>query len=251
MSTWREIWKKSLEANSLMFFNEEAGLKQFDNLFEDYKDKKTGKKDGMIFYARAEAYELQEKNELAMKDFKEAEKLFPVDHWKEVASKSCQRIKLNKSAEEAYKQDDFIEYLWFVFQKVYEFVYLDDFVRYVCLSAISRASSEWPLSLIDFRTVLELQVNSLLAKNNRDSTDLNYAIDNLISHNIVNDDSIIKKMHIIRKNGNEATHDVKNIRDIHKMSIKEAKEELKKIKCFYSVLEFFNTYNKEHNLKSI
>ena len=205
----------------------------------------------MIFYARAEAYELQGKKELASKDFEEAGKLFPVDHWKEVASKSYQRIKLNKSAEEAYKQDDFIEYLWFVFQKVYEFVYLDDFVRYVCLSAVSRASSEWPLSLIDFRTVLELQVNALLSKNNRDTTDLNYAIDNLKSHNIVNDDSIIKKMHIIRKNGNEATHDVKNIRDIHKMSIKEAKEELKKIKCFYSVLEFFNAYNKEHNLKSI
>lgn len=242
MSIWREIWKESVAANSLMFFNKDAGLKQFDKLLEKYK------KDGMIFYARAEAYELIGEKECAKKDFEEAAKLFPVKHWQEVAEKSSQRITLNIDAEHTYKQNDFFDYLNYVFQKIYEFVYLDDFVRYVCLSAVSRASSEWPLSLIDFRTVLELQVNALLIRNNRNTTDLSYAIDNLKAYEIVDDESIIKKMHKVREKGNEATHNIEALRELPP---KKLKPELEKIKWFYSVLEFFNTYNKEHNIKSI
>lgn len=250
MSIWREIWKESVAANSLMFFNKDAGLKQFDKLLEKYK-KDDGKKDGMIFYARAEAYELIGEKDSALNDFNSAKQLFPVEHWKEVAEKSCQRIISKRSAELSYNQNDFFDYLNYVFQKIYEFVYLDDFVRYVCLSAVSRASSEWPLSLIDFRTVLELQVNALLVRNKRDIPDLYYAIDNLSAYKIVDDESIIRKMHKVRENGNEATHDIKNIKVINDLSSKDLKDELKKVKCFYSVLEFFNSYNKKHNIKSI
>ncbi len=246
MSIWREIWKESVAANSLMFFNKDAGLIQFNKLLEKYK--KDGKYDGMIFYARAEAYELIGEKDSALNDFNSAKQLFPVEHWKEVAEKSCQRIISKRSAELSYNQNDFFDYLNYVFQKIYEFVYLDDFVRYVCLSAISRASSEWPLSLIDFRTVLELQVNSLLIRNNRNTTDLNYAIDNLKTYKIVDDESIIKKMHKVREKGNEATHNIDALRELPP---KKLKPELEKIKWFYSVLEFFNTYNKEHNIKSI
>lgn len=249
MSIWREIWKESVAANSLMFFNKDAGLIQFNKLLEKYK--KDGKYDGMIFYARAEAYELIGEKENAKKDFQEAKKLFPVEHWQKVAEKSYQRIHSNVDTEQAYNQNDFFDYLNYVFQKIYEFVYLDDFVRYVCLSAVSRASSEWPLSLIDFRTVLELQVNALLIRNKRNIPDLCYAIDNLKAYKIVEDESIISKMHRVRENGNEATHDIKNIKVINDLSSKDLKDELKKVKCFYSVLEFFNTYNKEYNIKSI
>ena len=224
MSIWREIWKESVAANSLMFFNKDAGLIQFNKLLEKYK--KDGKYDGMIFYARAEAYELIGEKDSALNDFNSAKQLFPVEHWKEVAEKSCQRIISKRSAELSYNQNDFFDYLNYVFQKI----------------------SEWPLSLIDFRTVLELQVNSLLIRNNRNTTDLNYAIDNLKTYKIVDDESIIKKMHKVREKGNEATHNIDALRELPP---KKLKPELEKIKWFYSVLEFFNTYNKEHNIKSI
>lgn len=238
MSEWRDIWKKSLIANSQMFFNEEEGLKKFDELIAKYGE------DGMIYYAKAEAFELKGNKEKALENYEKAKKLFSVDHWKAVAEKSYSRVQNNKSAEETYNQNNFFDYLWFVFQKIYEFVYLGDFVRYVCLSAVSRASSEWPLSLIDFRTVLELIVNNLLEsyQNDYEKNDLYQSIEDLKQKDIISNSEIIKTMHWIRRNGNKATHDIKNFPQLSDLSPGELKREIPKIKSFYKFLEYMNSY---------
>ncbi len=245
MSEWRDIWKKSLIANSQMFFNEEEGLKKFDELIAKYGE------DGMIYYAKAEAFELKGNKEKVLENYKKASVLFPVDHWKYVAEKSYNRVQNNKSAEQSYNQNNFFDYLWFVFQKIYEFVYLGDFVRYVCLSAVSRASSEWPLSLIDFRTVLELIVNNLLKsyQDDYEKNDLYQSIEDLKQKNIISNSEIIKTMHWIRRNGNRATHDIKNFPQLNDLSPEELRREIIKIKNFYKFLEYMNSYYKNKSKK--
>ncbi len=242
MSIWRKIWKESLKANSLMFRNLLDGEQRFEKLLAYYKN------DGMLYYARGEAYELQGMNDKAIVDYRRAKERFPVEHWKNTAGETVRRVSQNLTAENFFNKNDFHSFLWFVFQKIYEFVYIDDFVRYVCLSALSRATSEWPLSLIDFRTILELQVNSLL-ENEADgyyfeNTDLKNRIDDLSRFSIVTDDSVIKSMHWIRKNGNSATHDIKNIKMVENLSPYEEKKECAKLKNFYEVMQYMNKINK-------
>lgn len=183
MSTWRDIWRYGVIANRLFAESEEHGEKAFDKLMEVYdRPEKDGKsrQDGMIRYIKAEAYEHKFKlsndnkfKENALSLYKEAENLFPVEHWKEVAKESYQRLAIGDSPETFYNtraisinedkdpqknEIQFKKLIWFGFQKTYDFVYLSDFARYVCLSALSRGSSEWPLTLVDFRTVLELEI---------------------------------------------------------------------------------------------
>ena len=79
-------------------------------------------------------------------------------HWKQVVADTVRRIQAGKNAEAFFDGDDFEALLWLAFQKVYKYVHLDDFPRYVALSALSRGSSEWSLALVDFRTVLELEI---------------------------------------------------------------------------------------------
>ena len=157
MSTWRDIWKKSIKANRLYSLDENQGNDYFAYLSKKYETKK---EDGMIKYALAEALEYRNQKKEALKNYEAAKALFPVEHWQNVAQQSIERLSANKSAEDFFNKNDFKDLLWYTFQKVYEYIYLDDFVRYVCLSAISRADSEWPLSLVDFRSVLELQIKT-------------------------------------------------------------------------------------------
>lgn len=249
MSEWRDIWKRSMVANSKLVFDEADG----ENEILQIKEQFDLDEDGMLNYARAEAFELLEKYDEAKEEYAKARQLFPVPHWKEVCRRSIERIESQKKAEDYFDLNDFYDYLWFVYHKVYEFVYLNDFVRYVCLSALSRGSSEWPLSLVDFRTVLEMQINALLPDydesddNNRDN--LRDRIDDLKYYGIVTDEELLKAMHWVRKNGNKATHQIKNIGEISQMQAADLRLEIRKLESFYKVLEFFNTYNKSKGTK--
>ena len=245
MSIWREIWKESLVANSEMFNNMDEGEKLFKALLEKYKN------DGMLYYARGEAYETKGLYDKASDDYKNAKNFFPVEHWKDTADATIQRVEKRISAEKFFNKKDFHEYLRFIFQKIYEFVYIDDFVRYVALSAISRASSEWPLSLIDFRTVLELQVNELLEEKTSgydfSRTDLQQRIDDLSYYKIILDDDIIDNMHWIRRNGNKATHDIKGIKKVSDFTSDDQRKEIKKLQSFYEVMNYLNNYLKQNS----
>ena len=56
MSTWRDIWKKSLKANRLYSLDEADGNYYLAELSRKYEQEK---KDGMIHYALAEALEFR------------------------------------------------------------------------------------------------------------------------------------------------------------------------------------------------
>lgn len=244
MSIWREIWKENLRANREMAFGLEKGKLTFENLLAKYQG------DGMLYYALAEAYELKGLKKEALAAYQKAEENFPVEHWKLVAKDTIRRLSNDIPPERYYSKSNFHSFVWLIFQKIYEFVHIDDFVRYVCLSALARASSEWPLTLIDFRTVLELQVDALLETKNAgydfENTDLYSRINALSYYAIVKDDYIIKSMHWIRKNGNAATHDVKSINKIEELSPSENRQECLKLQSFYEVMQYLNDFNKKN-----
>lgn len=252
MSTWRDIWKKSLKANRLYSLDDSEGNYYLAELSRKYEQEK---KDGMIHYALAEALEFRNEKEKALKEYKLAKDLFPVEHWKEVAQQTIERVSLNKTAEEFFDKNDFKTLLWYTYQKVYEYVYLDDFVRYVCLSAISRADSEWSLSLVDFRSVLELQIKTTFHDIVQKYIDAkNYSLENIIkelqSSKLISG-SIATAMHKIRKSGNAATHQMKLFDDEDENNYWKSfcKDDSDNLNYLLTILDFFNKYNRDHKIQ--
>lgn len=181
--------------------------------------------------------------------------LFLVQHWKDVAKQNIDRLNDNKTAEEYFDINDFKELLWYTYQKVYEYVYLDDFVRYVCLSTISRADSEWPLSLIDFRSVLELQIKETFKDLVQKYIDKkNYSLANIVreleANKMITGDMAFA-MHQIRISGNAATHQLKTFDyDDNNYCWDDFNEDdSENLNYLLKILKFFNTYNKEHNIQ--
>lgn len=252
MSTWRDIWKKSIKANRLYSLDENEGIEYLAKLSRKYENEK---KDGMIQYAYAEALEYRNQKNEAIKKYKEAKELFPVEHWKNVAQHTIDRLTVNKTAEEFFDKNNFHELLWYTFQKVYEYVYLDDFVRYVCLSAISRADSEWPLSLVDFRSVLELQIKATFPKHVKSFIDkkdfsLEKIINQLQKEKLISS-QLASAMHKIRISGNAATHWMKSFDDEDENNYWNTfnKDDSENLNHLLKILEFFNNYNRENNIK--
>lgn len=220
----------------------------------------------MIRFIQAEAYEYQfnkTKNtsykDNALKLYKDAEFLFPVDHWKKIAKEAYQRIAIGDSPESFFNiraislsedknsqknEDQFNKLLWYGFQKTYDFVYLNDFARYVCLSALSRGSSEWPLSLVDFRTVLELEIKqcfpSVVNKFDENQYSLSKTIQKLVDYNLINSKTK-DSFDNIRKAGNIAAHEL----------YPDDRYKKENVFQFIKVLDFFNSYRQEHMSKEI
>lgn len=268
MSTWRDIWRYGVIANRIYAENEEKGKLAFEKLCEVYdKPDKDGKKrqDGMIRYILGEANEYKFKQthaisykENALKLYKEAEDMFPVDHWKNVARRTYERLNTGTSPEIFFNvkemssdennslTDDSIQFenlLWYGFQKTYDFVYLSDFARYVCLSALSRGTSEWPLSLVDFRTVLELEIKQCFPYIIDEFDEINKyslfkTIQKLSSYGLITSGKE-EAFTNIRMAGNIAAHEL------------YADEKYKKenAKQFIKVLEFFNKYRQSHSVE--
>lgn len=253
MSTWRDIWRYGVIANRIFAEDPKKGLIAIRKLSEVYG------KDGMIHYIYAEALENKKLLEPAKKEYQIAKALFPVAHWKEVAENSIKRVgktpeeyfglqikrlrKHTQRIEEQYAiKPQFDKLLWYAFQKVYSFVYLNDFARYVSLSALSRGSSEWPLSLVDFRTVLELEIKQCFPSvvNEFDDDDrysLSKTIIKLEEQGKITSE-IRDSFDNIRKAGNIATHDTGKL--------SEAFKQLNVVQ-FVNVLNFFNNYRKSND----
>lgn len=194
----------------------------------------------MIHYIYGESLERRLLIEPAIKEYQQAKSLFPVDHWKAVAQDSINRLEKNKTADEYFNTKNFNELLWCSFHKVYDFVYLNDFARYVCLSALARGSSEWPLSLVDFRTVLELEIKQCFPDVVESFTgDERYSlyrtIEKLEEQGKI--DSVKKTaFDNIRIAGNIAAHNL----------FADEKYKIANITSFMNVLEYFNNYRKNN-----
>lgn len=149
----------------------------------------------------------------------------------------------NKTAEQYFDLDDFEDVLWYSFQKIYEYNKLSTFIRYISLSAISRANSEWPLSLVDFRTVLEILIKSyfpeIVEKVRNNNSQNEFSLSKII-YELWNEKYISKEifelMKIVKDNGNKGTHDPEFVDE-------ELIKDRKDILSFIKILEWFNLRN--------
>lgn len=223
MSVLRDIWKEAIRVNSLVANT--GDFSEYDRLYEKYGD------DGMIHFTAAASYELLKKRTKALSEYGKASERFPLKHWQEAAKRNVQRLKKRQSPEQFFDQDDFEELLWYGFQKMYEFVNLDPFNRYIALSALARGSSEWSLSLVDFRTVIELTLKQSYPEITESTYKENTLLATLKELQKQTDipSPIIKKLHAIRQAGNAAAHDAQNIGD-EKINVKN----------FIDVMAYFN-----------
>lgn len=234
MSTWRDIWRYGVIANRFYSESNEKGLKAFRKLNEVFGT------DGMVHYIYAEALERRNLKEPALIEYKKAKELFPVPHWQSVAEDSLKRLKSNKSAEQYFNKDNFEQLLWYSFHKVYDYVYLNDFARYVCLSALARGSSEWPLSLVDFRTVLELEIKQCFPE----------IIDCFDDENRYSLFKTIEKLEALGKIDSQKRKAFDNIRIAGNIAAHnlyaDKKYKIENVNSFIDVLEFFNNYRKNN-----
>jgi len=238
MSVWRDIWRFGVIANRLYSENKEDGELAFAELKQLSK-----KDDGMIHFIYAKSLEHVGEKDLAVKEFENARNLFPVDHWKKIADDSIKRLNENQTLDEFYNSDNFNDLLWKAFHKVYDYVNLNDFARYVCLSALARGSSEWPLSLVDFRTVLELQLKQTF------STVITYQ-DDAKKYSLKNHIDLLKHKGIIDKEHHNAFSSIRIAGNIAAHELYTSEDyKLKNIKAFLQVLDFFNEYPETHKTK--
>ena len=231
MSILRDIWKEAIRVNSSVA--ETKDFSEYDQLYEKYDD------DGMIHFTAAASYELLNKRTAALSEYGKASERFPLKHWQDVAKRNVQRLKKRQSPEQFFDQDDFEELLWYGFQKMYEFVNLDPFNRYVALSALARGSSECSMSFVDFRTVIELTIKQYYPEIIESTYKGDRLLDILKELQKQTDipKDIIDKMHAIRKAGNTAAHNAQSI-EAEKITVKN----------FIAVMAYFNGIKRNEHI---
>ncbi len=199
MSEWRSIWQESLLANRKMLQDDNHSEQAFSEVLSKYKN------DGMVYYELGEAYELSGNYSLAINNYEKAKRLFPVPHWKYVASTSLQRIKDTIQDHHTDLQQP-VDIKWYYFHKFHALVYLPEtYARYNSISAIAKIDSDPDLSISAFRKSLEVSLKELLNPNEESNDRLEILIKRYIE--LYGDSKHLKsRMNTLRILGNEATH---------------------------------------------
>lgn len=225
MSIWRDIWKSAVLANQKMVLEKDLNANVFVPLLEKYGE------DGMIFYEMGEACETLKLEDSAIKNYKKAQELFPVPHWKKVAAFAINRIETNSTHFDSAGYKEFYKLQWNSFHIMHTFVNLLDECRYLGISALSRIDSEPNSEIVHFRTAMEVELEfrypdliSSLGKN----FCLKEALERLRVQGV--DWKIMRDMDNIRGEGNLSAH--KN--DYNEKYLSRT------IKSFIIVMEFFN-----------
>ena len=168
----------------------------------------------MVFYERAEAYELLEdrKNSKdyknALLNYEKAFERFPVDHWKEVAELGKNRILEKLSGKRKIDQN----LQWSIFHRIHALQDIDLITVFDALVAITLYDSEPHETALLLRCCLESIVLLLLPNIGDDDKDkglwvlINSLEDYYYKNNIKIEIGIISKMHKVRRIGNKAAH---------------------------------------------
>ncbi len=91
MPNCRNVWNESLGANQAFALGHPGAEQAFELFHEKYPN------DGMVYYEQGEAFECLGQLDLAESDFVRAPELFPVPHWKDVATLGIEKVR-SKSA---------------------------------------------------------------------------------------------------------------------------------------------------------
>jgi hypothetical protein len=208
MSEWRMIWIEALSANRKLLNNLDEGGNEFDDLLVKYNS------DGMVFYERAEAYELLEDRKKledyknALLNYERAFENFPVDHWKNLAKLGINRILEKLDGKKDIDPND----QWSIFHRIHALQEIDLITVFDSLVAITLYDSEPHETALLLRCCLESIVLLLLPDIGDEDKDKGlWVLINLLEENYYErivkiDTGIISKMHKVRRIGNKAAH---------------------------------------------
>ncbi len=225
MSIWRDIWKCAVSANQKMVQAKDSSASAFVPLLEKYGN------DGMIFYEMGEACETLKLDDSAIKNYKKAQELFPVPHWKEVAAFAINRIEAKSTHFDSAGYGKFYKLQWNSFHTMHTFANLLDECRYLGISALSRIDSEANSEIVHFRTAMEVELNFLFP-DLISSLDKNFCLRSALEILKIEgvDWEIMRDMDNVREEGNLSAH----------ANMHNEKYLSRTIESFITVMKFFN-----------
>lgn len=157
---WRDAWKLLIDASGETIRNGKPdNLEPFDVLSDLQNDK-------MLFFEKAIAYECLGNVEKAKEFYTLAsddKKGLPVEHWRKRAKYFLNRLERN-----GYKCVDSLSLnsldtnqnvenvQWDLYYNIHYYAYIDDYIRYLAISSVSRVYSEPAMAIVIFRTCLEI-----------------------------------------------------------------------------------------------
>jgi hypothetical protein len=206
MSQWQKIWARSIRANQQLVQSPTKGEEAFQKLMGKFPG------DGMLYYSRGEGYESLGLWDAAIADFREAERLLPAPHWKEVAKGAVHRVRQKRTSLRYNSTNP----VWDALHRVYAASRAPHRVRVDAMIAIEMFDPVPHLAIAILRCCLEYIVVVLLDDNKIDNTtvdDLVDQINKLASRGVI-PHSITELMHNIRKVGNDAIHHPETTTDV-------------------------------------
>lgn len=151
---WRDAWKKLIDASREMILNgKKDDTTPFDELTALQDDK-------MLLFEKAIAFECLGNAEKAKELYKKAsdeKEGLPVAHWRKRAKYFYDRLEkgIVWSSDLNTNQDVF-NVQWDLYFNLHYYTNLDDYIRYLAISSISRIGSEPAMAIVIFRTCLEI-----------------------------------------------------------------------------------------------
>lgn len=256
---WRDAWKKLIDASREMILNgKKDDTSPFDKLTSLQDDK-------MLLFEKAIAFECLGNKDRAIELYKAAadeNNGLPVAHWRKRAKYFYDRLEEGVVwSSDLNTNQDVFNVQWDLYFNLHYYANLDDYIRYLAISSVSRIGSEPAMAIVIFRTCLEIglwtyfekEANAINEdykrkhyKKNTESRDmgLNYLLDHMNDkpYNLFKP-SEFKIINIVRTEGNKA---------VHPGTIKKTKpfvyqpDDLKYIMDYFNqMMRFFNEHTKK------
>ena len=148
---WRDAWKKLIDTSRISIINK--SIAPFDELHTLQNDK-------MLLFEKAIALECIGKKEEARRLYKEAsdEKTgLPVEHWRKRAQYFLERLDRGGFLTDDLNTNQAVYNVqWDLYFNIHSYAYLDDYIRYLAISSVSRIGTEPAMAIVIFRTCLEI-----------------------------------------------------------------------------------------------
>lgn len=256
---WRDAWKKLIDASREMICNgKKDNTEPFDRLLSLQEDK-------MLLFEKAIAYECLGNSEKAKELYKKASdenEGLPVAHWRKRAKYFLDRMKRNGNTSvdnlsiNSLNTNQSVENVqWDLYYNIHFYSNIDDYIRYLAISSVSRVYSEPAMAIVIFRTCLEIalwtyfekdavEINTLYrTANNKDSDyeiTLSYLLKQLNKRQLFSSRNEYDEYYALKEFGDKAAHPGK-IKD--EPPFKYSDNELIKIlECFNKTMFYLNKH---------
>ena len=263
---WRDAWKKLIDASREMILNgKKDDTSPFDKLTSLQDDK-------MLLFEKAIAFECLGNSEKAKELYKQAsdEKTgLPVAHWRKRAKYFYDRLEKNGNfcidnleinSLDINQKVESIQ--WDLYYNIHFYCYIDDYIRYLAISSVSRVYSEPAMAIVIFRTCLEIslwtyfekdaeEINKDYQKQYKKDDDYEVSINDLLKG--------LKKRNLFPKKEEDEFYRLKKYGDkaAHPGKIKDEppfkyddKQLINVLECFNKAMFYINGHAKEKHLST-